>query len=120
MAGLMETGTGRSWTALEWCTVGGDLLITVTGGESPHIGAAALAVWENGAPVVRFLQVPGHREKELACLCAEAACRAAERTVLVTCGIHIDGASREEIRRLCANVERLVHSLTERLRDGGS
>lgn len=115
---MMETGSGRSWTAIEWRLIGKDLLVTVTGGESPHIGAAALAFLENGAPTILPLQVPGHRERELACFCAEALCRAAECTVLVLCGIHIDKASWEEINLLCANAERLVRRLAEQLRNG--
>lgn len=116
---MMETGSGRSRISVEWRWIGGDLLVSVTGGEAPHIGAAALAFLENGVPSVLPLQVPGHREGELACFCAETLCQAAECTVLVLCGIHIDKASREEIQQLCANAELLARRLAERLRSEG-
>lgn len=115
MERVMEIGTGRSWVRLEWRLAGEDILIAITGGEAPHIGAAALAWQERGAAEVSPLSVPGHRESEVACSCAGAVCRAVGRTVLVSCGIHIDRAERWEIERLCAHAALLTQRLIDLL-----
>lgn len=114
----MELGTGRSRVRLEWRFSGEDILVSVTGGEAPHIGAAALAWQEEGRVEVSPLSVPGHRESELACSCAGAVCRALGRTALVSCGIHIDRAERWEIQRLCDHAALLTERLADRLRAG--
>jgi len=115
MERMMEMGSGRSWTALEWHFAGEDILVVITGGEAPHIGATALAWQEDGACQVRLASIPGHRESELACSCAEAICRVVGRTTLVSCGIHIDSARRQEIEVLCEHVRLLTERLTARL-----
>lgn len=119
MERMIETGAGRSWVAMAWRFVGGDLSVTVTGGEMPHIGAAALAFWQDGAVTAAVLAAPGHKEGELARACAESLCRATGRTTLVSCGIHIDGAEPREIELLCGHVERLECQLREILLEGG-
>ena len=66
---------------------GGDCLVSVTGGDAPHIGAAALCA--DG-------EIP-----------AELAERAASKLgccVCAVCGIHFDGISRAEIASVVAAV----------------
>ena len=71
---------------------GGDCLVSVTGGDAPHIGAAALCA--DGE--IRRLDRNGHREGELAAELAERVC--------AVCGIHFDGISRAEIASVVAAV----------------
>ena len=114
----LREGGGRLNVCLRAELVGDDWLLLLTGGERPHLGATALA-WSRGGEVeTRVLTVPGHREDEVARACAEACCRALGRTVQVSCGIHIDRAEAEEVRRL---VE-LARQATERFlrRAGGA
>ena len=73
---------------------GGDCLVSVTGGDAPHIGAAALCA--DGE--IRRLDRNGHREGELA---AELAERAASK---LGCCVHFDGISRAEIASVVAAV----------------
>ena len=74
---------------------GGDCLVSVTGGDAPHIGAAALCA--DGE--IRRLDRNGHREGELAAELAELGC-----CVCAVCGIHFDGISRAEIASVVAAV----------------
>jgi hypothetical protein len=111
---VLETGTGRLWVCLSCKPVGDALSVSIVGGEKPHIGAAAIAFLADGDVRVSVLTGPGHRESELAAECAEATCRAAGRTVLVSCGIHIDRASQEEISELCENTRSLISRLNAR------
>ncbi|MBU5230859.1 hypothetical protein [Intestinimonas butyriciproducens] len=108
---MIQIGSGRSWVAMDWHFVGEDLYVSIIGGETPHIGAAALAHRESGRTDVHTLSVPGHREEALTRFCAEDICRATGRTVLVNCGIHIDQASAQEISLLCDHVRALEQQL---------
>ena len=77
---------------------GGDCLVSVTGGDAPHIGAAALCA--DGE--IRRLDRNGHREGELAAELAERAASKLGCCVCAVCGIHFDGISRAEIASVVA------------------
>ena len=79
---------------------GGDCLVSVTGGDAPHIGAAALCA--DGE--IRRLDRNGHREGELAAELAERAASELGCCVCAVCGIHFDGISRAEIASVVAAV----------------
>ena len=79
---------------------GGDCLISVTGGDAPHIGAAALCA--DGE--TRRLDRNGHREGELAAELAERAASKLGCCVCAVCGIHFDGITRAEIVSVVAAV----------------
>ena len=79
---------------------GGDCLVSVTGGDAPHIGAAALCA--DGE--IRRLDRNGHREGELAAELAERAASKLGCCVCAVCGIHFDGISRAEIASVVAAV----------------
>ncbi len=104
----LELGSGRSHVRLEWRAVGDDLAVTITGGERPHVGATALAWPVGDGWDGNCLTAPGHREGEVALECAAALCQALDCTVQVTCGIHVDNATPEEIALLCAQVRELT------------
>lgn len=110
MKKMLQKGDGRLNVCLQWECVGSDLLILLTGGERPHIGASVIA-WntENGVRS-HAMPVPGHKELELAVSCAERCCHVWGHTVQVSCGIHIDMAQKEEIVELV----RMASDLTER------
>lgn len=113
MERMIEIGSGRSWVSMAWRFIGRDLSVTVTGGEAPHIGAVALAFRQDGAIAVSSLTVPQHREDTLARACAEALCRTAGYTTLVSCGIHIGEAAPQEIDLICTHVKCLTRKLQE-------
>lgn len=79
---------------------GGDCLLTVTGGDAPHIGAAALCA--DGE--IRRLDRNGHREGELAAELAERAAARLGCCVCAVCGIHFDRITRPEIASVLAAV----------------
>lgn len=86
---------------------GRDYVLLVTGGEA-HVGAAAVAYWDNGQVCSQALLVPSHKEEALA---RELACMAAGRllaTVTVVAGIHIDQATGSEIVRIVDEARCLV------------
>ena len=106
----VATGEGAHRVEVLCASVGPDLCLCIAGGESPHIGAASLAVPReslrgDGEPSASasVLCVTGHKEDELA---RDTALRFASRLncrVLVSAGLHIDRAAERDIALLLGN-----------------
>lgn len=99
---------------------GEDLCILFSGGDRPHIGAAALGMWTGsandpvrGTATASLMAVPGHKEGPLALAAAETLSRILERTVAVTVGIHIEGITPDLITRVEEEFQILVADLSE-------
>ncbi|MEC0239588.1 hypothetical protein P4H66_06915 [Paenibacillus dokdonensis] len=88
---------------IEEVPVGRDILLVITGG-SAHIGAVATAYYCNDAKgaTVQTVDLPRHREHDLAAEMAEKAAEALRITVTVAAGIHYDGINREQISEIVA------------------
>jgi hypothetical protein len=100
---------------------GEDVVLQVEGGTHPHIGAVCTAYWQDGECIVHLVELPHHKEGELAKNFAKQLCEMLKQTATVICGIHIDNATREEIERLVHNTHscfaQLVIQLNEDLPD---
>lgn len=114
---------GRVRLRLDALLMGRDLQVCLYGGDAPHIGATALAhpherPFEAGADAAAqsaaasVLTLRGHREDELARETALLLARSLGVAVCVSCGIHIENITREEIA-LCRETSLL---LAEKLR----
>ncbi|HJD96310.1 hypothetical protein [Mailhella massiliensis] len=98
-----------------FCRMAGeDLIISISGGESPHVGAVALAVpRETGrADNIGLLCAPGHRDDLPAHALAKKICAVLGRTVCLTVGLHVDNAGADDIALLVKNAEEAVATLT--------
>ena len=89
----------------EW--IGKDLLITVQGGEKPHIGCCVLALPRpslagDGAvsSTSSVFNVTGHKDEALCRYFAEKAAAAHGCTVVCTGGFHVDGITKAQIAEL--------------------
>ena len=100
---------------------GSDLSVTFAGGDTPHIGAVSLAVYEpeRGSATVSTLTAYGHRDDELSRKAAKQLASALRCTVSVSVGIHIDDADEQDIRTLCENFERCQAELFEIVTEAG-
>ena len=106
--------------------LGDDICLCIGGGESPHIGAAALAVPRDSlrgsgesSASASVLCVTGHKEDELA---RETALRFAAKLggrVLVSAGLHIDRAGGRDIALLLENCRAALDMALERLLEEG-
>ncbi|WP_291356801.1 hypothetical protein [Desulfovibrio sp.] len=96
---------GRLDLTLRLCPQGRDLHAILTGGDG-HAGATALAA-PGEATLVS--ERPGHREGALAGLVAGRLCAGLGCAVSVSCGIHFEAITRQEI----AAVEKLGARLVE-------
>lgn len=106
---------GRIKIFLQGRFVGEDLQLVISGGDRPHIGAVAVSfclpsLKDAAVPAVTtsLVTVPGHKEGPLAQMAAEAIAAATGRTVSVSCGIHLESISKEEIRKVEQLVARLL------------
>ena len=94
---------------------GKDVLILLTGGVE-HIGATATCRLEGLVPVTETLQLPHHREGELAAELAQEAAVALGATVMVAAGIHIEAATKEDIASILFHARKLFRSELQALR----
>jgi len=118
MAEGARTVTGGSGkyelrATLTFC--GEDLLVSVTGGTRPHIGACAMAVPRESlkkdgsvSATASVLCNMGHKDDEPARRAALYLASHLERTVCVTCGIHVDDAEEKDLKAFLEAFEELL------------
>jgi hypothetical protein len=110
MIDLTETA-GRLTMHLEARRIGKDWNISVFGGDRPHIGAVALASPENPETPCQLLCLTNHREGDIAKSLASAMANHFSSAVCVSCGIHLDNITRDEIQMVYIIVEKFISSL---------
>lgn len=104
-------------------SIGEDLLVAVSGGEKPHIGAVAVAqprpslkdptVTSATASVFCYV---GHKEDDLAKQAAERLAASFNTRVVVTAGIHWDNLSEEGIQKVVRNSRLLLDLVIDRIK----
>ncbi len=80
--------------------VGSDNLIVVSGGTKPHIGAVVIANYEENEVKVVSYGFPHHKEEGLFIDLAKVWCNTFQKTTVITGGIHIDNATKDQIEEL--------------------
>lgn len=116
---LYRTAQGLQ-VKLEARPMGQDWNVSITGGEKPHIGAAALGTpykkpdgtWSACASV---LALPTHKEDALVRQAAILLAKRARHTVLVSCGIHTDNLTPEQIGIFVALTQAGMEALADML-----
>ena len=103
-------------------SIGEDLLVAISGGEKPHIGAVAVAqprpslkdptVTSATASVICYV---GHKEDDLAKHAAEKLAAAFNTRVVVTAGIHWDNLSEEGIQKVIRHSRLLLDLVVDRI-----
>lgn len=95
--------------------LGPDLMVTVTGGCAPHVGSVSLAWFEDGAVFTQSAFRPAHKDHIVGESYAEKLAGALRCGVSVTCGIHYDGVSADQIKLIVACADELLAELLEKL-----
>lgn len=90
---------------------GRDLLVTVTGGDAAHIGSVSVCRMQNGSAALEKIVLPTHRDDVVGDSFAEALARKLETTVCVVCGIHFDGASKQDIAEIANSTNEMLIQL---------
>lgn len=121
---ITKTGTAAgSYLTITAGFIGDDILITVEGGERPHIGCVVQALprpsltgsGETSA-TSSIMNLLGHKDEFLCRRIAERICAATGRTVVCTGGFHMDNIREEQIHEVLACVDTLTEELLEVLR----
>lgn len=101
---------------------GKDINICIGGGEVYHIGASALAVprksladGESNSASASVLCAVGHKEDELARKSALELSALFHCKVNITVGMHIEHATKEDIRVLSENYEAVLKKVKEEI-----
>jgi hypothetical protein len=102
--------------------VGADLVVAIWGGSAPHVGAVALAL---PRPSLRdpsvtsatssVLTLLGHKDDTVAREAAERLAAARNCPVVVTAGLHVDGATEGDLATLLVNARACVGQLLQAL-----
>ena len=102
--------------------IGKDLLVAISGGEKPHIGAVSVAQPrqslknpEDTSATASVICIMGHKEDELAKKASEFLAAALNTRVVVTAGIHFDAINEEGIRRVIQNSELIVKQILAKI-----
>lgn len=94
---------------------GPDWLVTVTGGCLPHIGSTTIAEYKDGSAQMYTILREGHRDNVVGEMFAQEICLRTKETVCVSCGIHYDDVSKEEILQIVAASGELLNRLLEEI-----
>ncbi len=118
----MAAGRGNRRLLAVACRAGDDLVVTLTGGERPHVGCVVLAQAHPArgeAARVRVtssvVAIPPHREEALARPLAERLAQTLNATVVVSAGVHDDNLSPEGIADYLRLGEELAAALLDAL-----
>jgi hypothetical protein len=112
---------GRIRIDLKAITVGEDLCVIVSGGNRPHIGCATLSVprpsledERRNSATTSVLNLLGHKDDEAARYISHALSSKLNKNVVVTCGIHVDDITTEEIVVTLQLIQELTGALIEK------
>ena len=104
------------------CLIGNDLLVCIKGGDLPHIGTGVLCVPRpslsgNGAQSATssVLNLPGHKDEFICRKVGEMLCSRLNMVVFCTGGFHVDGITKEQIRKVLSAADALAGDLAAAL-----
>ncbi|MGB9804576.1 hypothetical protein [Desulfofundulus sp.] len=116
---FFAAGKGKHRVELRATLTEEGIMVSLLGGEKPHIGAVVLSIprpsmAEPGRVSCTSIVVPrlGHKDDELAKPLAEELAKACDQPVVMVAGVHVEKAQAEDIDLLIKNSnEALQHLL---------
>ncbi len=102
---MITAGEGKYKVWLKREELDPGLVYTLGGGERSHIGGV---VYKAPGREARYIDIEGHYDLEVLVPIADEACKKYDRPVVVTGGVHIDNATKDEIDLLVANCMELL------------
>jgi gallate decarboxylase subunit D len=114
----LEVEKGRIKINLKAIPVGEDLCIIISGGDAPHIGCVTLSIPRpslsdpniNSATTSVFNLI-GHKDDEAARYVSHTLSSKLNKNIVVTCGIHVDNITTEEIETTINLVKLITDTL---------
>lgn len=118
MGRIIERRLSFSHIRVELACVGKDYLITVQGGQSPHIGCVVLALPRPSladktrvSATSSVINRAGHKDEAVCRLLAEALAGKKESAVVCTGGFHVDDITPEQIDEVMEAVRLIAEEL---------
>ena len=105
---MITSGEGKYKVWLEKKELDNDLIFILGGGEKSHIGGIVVAEPGKKTQVIRR---GNHYDYIVLKPIAEAACKKYKKIVSAIGGVHIDNASKEEIKIIVSNCEKLIEQI---------
>lgn len=94
---------------------GSDWNVVILGGCSPHVGSVSLAEFLDGTVVLRTLLRDTHKDQIVGDHFARTLAQQLHCTVCVSCGIHFDAPSPEDLNQIVFISESLLTELCEKI-----
>lgn len=102
--------------------LGEDVCVIISGGDEPHIGCVTLSVPRPSlsspgvtSATTSILNRIGHKDDEAAKYVSHLLSSKLNKNVVVTCGIHVDNITDEEIKITMDLLKRLTDTLLSQL-----
>lgn len=102
---MITSGEGKYKVWLEKKDIGTDLLFILGGGEKTHIGGIVFCEPEKATKVI---SIGNHYDDIVLKTIVETACKKYKTKVVAIGGVHIDNATKDEIKLLVKNCNDLV------------
>jgi hypothetical protein len=106
---------GRVHLLLQAVPMGRDWNLAITGGDIPHLGAVAVAVPrpsienpEKVSATVSLFTLTGHKEDDIVRPAAALLAGRLNTSVVVSCGIHMEHITPDEVQQVMVLVEELL------------
>lgn len=119
----LSTGKGRYKVHLVGIPTDDGLIIAILGGDKPHVGAVAIGVPRPSlkkpsklSATSSVFTLPAHKDDEIAKPIAEIIAKKLNQTTVVVAGVHIEKASKLEIRELLANANKLGDEIVKKFK----
>lgn len=113
---------GRIKVDLKAFIIGHDLCVIVSGGDAPHIGSVTLSIprssladSNDNSATTSVLNMLGHKDDEAARYVSHTLSAKLNKNVVVTCGIHVDNITSEEINIVINLLKELTDMLIEKI-----
>jgi hypothetical protein len=102
---MISIGKGKYKVWLKEEVLDDGIILIVGGGEVSHIGSIVLSEPGKESKVINIL---GHKEEGITREFAEKTCLKKKVPVLCVCGIHINSATKKDIKILVSNAKTLL------------
>ncbi len=103
--------------------IGRDILVSISGGTSPHIGSVVVSTprkslknREKTSSTSSVVNIEGHKDEAIARMFSEKIASVFFRTTVAAAGFHIDNLNAEDIENVMSNAEKLCSKIIKILK----
>ncbi len=120
---VMTEGSMPYEVRAEVCQIGEDVVVLVSGGEKPHVGAVAVGIPRPSledpdvvSSTASVFALVGHKEDDVAKIIARKMSALLNKNTVVTVGIHVDNINAEGIKLIQENCDKVVKRILQHYR----